>query len=225
MGSRAWLEAGLISPKQADAIERLDPGRAGATAADLERWARIGILTTSQLASIRRLESSPAPTAAVAPIPARPVAAAAEPAPRFSVLNPRVVARPAAAGASPVMRGFLRPDVRFMGVALTVLAVLSVAGNLLGVMTDVFIAPWRLVGADFEDLAHVGGALLGITGGLMMYRGWVSGRAPAVAGLLINVVATLAYAGGRLADPLVYLALAVWGGLIALTLRSTAEVQ
>jgi len=107
-----------------------------------------------------------------------------------------------------------------MGVVLVLLAVFSVAGNLLGVMTDVFIAPWRLLGADVEDLLHVGAALLGIVGGLVMYRGQPAGRQLAVAGLLLNILVTIGFSASRLADPLVDLALAVWALLIALTLHS-----
>lgn len=213
---REWQAAGLISPSQAAAMERLSGGGVAAIA-DLEHWAELGILTPSQLASIRRLERPPAaaPAAAVAQPPPEPVAAP-------SVLRPRAAGASTGTAAAPGIGtgSWIRPDLRQMGIILTVLALLGVAANLLGVMTDVFIAPWRLAGADLEDLLHVGGAVLGIAGGLAMYRGLVRGRWIAIAGLAINILVTLAYAGGRLGDPLVYLAIVVWGFLIATTLRT-----
>lgn len=119
-----------------------------------------------------------------------------------------------------VVRPWYR-DLRYTGPPATAIAVLGAAGSLLGLTTDLFIAPWRLMGADLGDLAHTAAAVACLAGASAISGGLAGGgRRVLVGGLALNLLALVAFPGPSLADPFVLAGIALWAGLLGLTWRS-----
>ena len=81
---------------------------------------------------------------------------------------------------------------------------------------DLFVAPWRILTADVEESLHLVASLIGLAGAFQLHRGARRGRPVVLAGLALNVAATLAFSRRSLGRPevvvpmLAWLALAVW---------------
>jgi hypothetical protein len=195
-----WRDAELITRAQATAIVRALHGREPETES-LGEWVESGLITPNQAAEIRGFEK--ASNGVTAPPP--PAVPAAPPTP-VAITLPRQLPKP---------HGLTVPA-RPLGLLFAFLALVSLAVVTVSLVTDAFIAPWRLAGPDLEDMARLVAALLGFTGGLRLYRGGLDGKAPVLASLLINALATLIFKIGSLFDPIVLAPLAGWALLFYL---------
>lgn len=209
-----WVRRGVVTRSQADTIAVVQAGRDAPARAHLDDWVDRGLLTRRQADSIRRLPpvaavpvSAPAPATPASPVRSRPP----DPVPRPSA----TVARPALGEV-----GGWHPDLRYVGMGVVVIAVLGGAGSLIGITTDIFIAPWRLLGADAGDLIHVVAALVCVVGAAAMYNGYAAGKPWAMAGLALNAGASVVFPGGSYQDPLVLVAIVFWLALLGVTARS-----
>lgn len=194
----------------------------------LARWRRAGLITGSQADSIRAYERSRPrlrrPERAPAPGPAGPFASPTA-APRASPASPAHLPRPAAAPQpargrmqppgpqqeEPLIHGLpIAPDARLVGLAAAVLAVIGLIVGIFSVTVDLLIAPTHNVGGDLEDLLHLGASVIGLIGGARMAAGWAGGRRLVLAGLGINVVATLVLSLYRLTQGLNLIEVVFW---------------
>jgi hypothetical protein len=203
-----WREAELITRAQATAIARVLRG-GEPKIASLDEWVDKGLITSSQASEIRGFEKASTAVSATPP-PAQPAAPAAA-----GITLPRHLPKPAR----------LTVPGRPLGLLLAFLALVSLAVVTVSLVTDVFIAPWRLGGPDLEDMARLVAAVLGFTGGLRLYRGGLDGKAPVLASLLINALATLIFKIGSLFDPIVVAPLAGWALLFYLAAISETAVR
>jgi hypothetical protein len=107
-------------------------------------------------------------------------------------------------------------DARVLATVLGVLAGLGLVGATLSFTVDLFVAPWRIFTLDVEESLHLLASLVGLAGAFQLYRGARRGRTVVLAGLALNVAATLYFSGRTLGSPdtlmpmLTWLALAVW---------------
>lgn len=194
----------------------------------LARWRRAGLITGSQADSIRAYERSRPrlrrPEREPAPGPGAPFAPPTA-GPRPSPPTPAHLPRPAAAAQpargrmqppgpqreEPLIQGLpFAPDGRLVGLAAGVLAVIGLLIGIFSVTVDLLIAPTHNVGGDLEDLLHLGASAIGLIGGVRMAAGWAGGRRLVLAGLGINVVATLVLSLHRLTQGLNLVEVAFW---------------
>lgn len=110
-----------------------------------------------------------------------------------------------------------RLDQRRLGLMLAVLALVGLATDLLGVTTDVFIAPWRLAGADAGDAIHATASVIALLGASQMVRGITGGRRLVGLSLAANIGASLVW--DRLADPLTLMVIGGWVALLYVVTR------
>jgi hypothetical protein len=126
---------------------------------------------------------------------------------------------PAGLGAAPT-HGLLRVDPRPLAFVLGALATLGLLGATLSFAVDVLVAPWRLFTADAEESLHLLASLVGIAGAFELWRGMPHARAVVLAGLALNVAATLAFSTSTLLHPSTWIPLLTWVVLAVLTLRA-----
>ncbi|HZV49941.1 MAG TPA: hypothetical protein VFD49_09275 [Candidatus Dormibacteraeota bacterium] len=128
--------------------------------------------------------------------------------------------RPRPAGPAAVARRLTRVDARPLAFVLGALATLGLLGATLSFAVDVLVAPWRLLTADVEESLHLLASLIGIAGAFALWRGTPHARAVVLAGLALNVGATLAFSADTLLHPSTWIPLSTWAGLAVLTLRA-----
>jgi hypothetical protein len=107
-------------------------------------------------------------------------------------------------------------DARVVAIVLGVLAVLGLLGAALSFVVDLFVAPWRLLTADGEESLHLLASVLGLAGAIQLSR--YGARRLVLAGLGLNVLATLAFSLAVLGRLETLVPLLTWLGLAALTL-------
>ncbi len=119
-------------------------------------------------------------------------------------------------------------DARVVAVVLGVLAGLGLLGATLSFTVDLFVAPWRIFTADVEESLHLAASLIGLAGAFQLYRGAPRGRPVVLAGLALNVAATLYFSPGTLGTADTLVPMVTWVGLAVLTLvcqRPPAPVE
>ena len=114
----------------------------------------------------------------------------------------------------------LRLNGRRLAIVLAALAVLGLVGAAVGFVTDVFVAPGRLLTADGEESIHFGASLIALVGALWMYQGREAGRRLVLLSLALNILATLFLSFRRLGDPATIAVLIAWAALCYLTLAA-----
>ena len=235
----AWVDAGVITRSQADTIAVLQRGRGVPARAHLEDWVHRGLITTGQAQQIRQLPAPAAtspdlPGASLPPPPPPPPPTAlgpralsrenAGPAPFEPRVGGKVRARaqvaPLASGPHPWYR-----DLGYVALVAMLVGVLGATGSLLGITTDLFIAQWRLSGADLGDLMHIAGAAACLAGATAVFRGAPAGRRWLLGGLGLHLAAAVVFPGSSLADPIAVFAVAVWAGLLVLTWQSRSVME
>ena len=103
------------------------------------------------------------------------------------------VRRRASAHAGPGRQRRWQVDTRVLAAVLGVLAVLGLIGAALSFVVDVFVAPWRLYTADGEESLHLVAGAIGLAGAFQLSRGASRARVVVLAGLGLNVLATLVF--------------------------------
>jgi hypothetical protein len=218
-----WRDAELITRGQATAITRVLRGGEPEPEA-IEEWVERGLITPNQAAEIRGFEKASNGNGAKttteilssSPPPAPAEQAVAQPLPAaVTFALPRHLPRPS----------WLIVPARRLGLLLAFLALLSLVVVTISLVTDLFIAPWRLGGPDLEDMARLVAGLLGFMGGLRLYRGGLDGKAPVLSSLIINALASLVFKIGSLFDPIVLAPLAGWVLLFYLTAISETTAR
>jgi len=113
-------------------------------------------------------------------------------------------------------------DARMVAVVLGVLAALGLIGATLTFVVDVFVAPWRIYSADLEESLHLLASVIGLAGAFRLSRGAHRARHVVLAGLALNVVATLIFSASTLPRPETMVPLVTWLGLAVVTLAARA---
>jgi hypothetical protein len=127
----------------------------------------------------------------------------------------RRVRRRASAHRAPVLHLPRVLDARVVAMALGILAVLGVLGATLGFVVDLFVAPWRIYSADVEESLHLLASLIGLAGAIQLWR---HGLRPLVlAGLGLNVAATVVFSRSTLDRLETIVPLLTWLALAVLT--------
>jgi len=108
-------------------------------------------------------------------------------------------------------------EARTVAIALGVLAALGLVGAALGFVVDLFVAPWRLYTADAEESLHLVAAAIGLAGAFQLARGAHRAKTVVLAGLAVNVAATLVLGRATLPRVETVVPLVTWVGLGALT--------
>ena len=111
-------------------------------------------------------------------------------------------------------------DARTVAIALGVLAALGLVGATLSFVVDLFVAPWRLYGTDVEESLHLLASAIGLAAAFQLSRGAHHAKLHVLAGLGLNVAATLAFSPASLPRPETIVPLLTWLGLAALTVRA-----
>ncbi len=129
-------------------------------------------------------------------------------------------ARPPRPGARAVAGRLPRVTARPLALVLGALATLGLLGATLSFAVDILVAPWRLLTADVEESLHLLASLIGIAGAFELWRGTPHAKAVVLAGLGLNVGATLAFSADRLLHPSTWIPLLTWVALAVLTVRA-----
>ena len=108
-------------------------------------------------------------------------------------------------------------EARTVAIALGVLAALGLVGATLSFVVDLFVAPWRLYGTDVEESLHLLASAIGLAAAFQLSRGAHHAKLHVLAGLGLNVAATLAFSPASLPRPETIVPLLTWLGLAALT--------
>ena len=111
-------------------------------------------------------------------------------------------------------------DAHFVAVLLGVLAALGLIGATLSFVVDLFVAPWRLYTSDLEESLHLLASVIGLAGAFRLARGAHQAKQVIVAGLALNVLATLVFSRSTLVRPETLVPMLTWLGLAALALRA-----
>lgn len=109
---------------------------------------------------------------------------------------------------------------RTVAIVLGVLAALGLVGATLTFVVDLFVAPWRVYGADVEESLHLLASAIGLAAAFQLSRGAHRAKLLVLAGLALNVGATLAFSRGSLGRFEVIVPLLTWLGLAALTVAA-----
>jgi hypothetical protein len=109
-------------------------------------------------------------------------------------------------------------DARVTAAVLGTLAALGLMGATLSFTVDLFVAPWRILSSDAEESLHLAASLVGLAGAFQLSRGATRGRLVVLAGLALNVAATLALSRRLLDRPEVIVPLLTWVALAAWTI-------
>ncbi len=107
-------------------------------------------------------------------------------------------------------------DARPLGVVLGVLAALGLLGAALSFVVDLFVAPWRIFTADLEESLHLLASMVGLAGAIQLSRYGV--RMLVLAGLALNVLASLAFSLATLGRLETMVPLLTWLALALLTI-------
>ncbi|HVB78026.1 MAG TPA: hypothetical protein VNI34_09540 [Candidatus Nitrosotalea sp.] len=193
----------MIEPGQAEAVRALDRARGRAPGEDpVLGLLRLGVLSRSQAAAIGRLEHG-------------------EREPRGGGMTGI-----RALGRSLPHRRLVLP-LPALATAVGIVTVGVVALAWLGLVTDYLIAPWRLLGADNQDLVHLFAGLFVLVGCAKLLERDARGRAPLLVGAALMALVDL---GAGLIPPITADSLfgaAAWGlfwaGVIAVVQLSTAK--
>lgn len=191
----------------------------------LHRWEAAGLLSREQADSIRLYEAGyPRRVPGGAGQSQTPPRAAPErPRRRAGSRGQDQSASPGRNGgraASSLPLGGLpapRIDARLLGLVLGTLAALGVLGAALSFVTDLFVAPNRLISQDLEESLHFAASAIALIGSLWIYNGRLAGRGLVLLSLAINIGATVLLSSAKLLDVSTVLPLLVWVGLFYLT--------
>lgn len=111
-------------------------------------------------------------------------------------------------------------NARGLGLLLAALAFLALLGSAFTFLTDLFLAPGRLLWTDLENSIHLAASVVGLVGGYRMYLGVAGGGRLVQVSLGVNVLATLVFSFSRLLHFETVLALVIWVSLYYLTRMS-----
>ena len=107
-----------------------------------------------------------------------------------AVRRPAIRRRASARRAALPSMGWML-EARTVAIALGVLAALGLVGATLSFVVDLFVAPWRLYSADAEESLHLLASAIGLAGAFQLARGAHQAKHVVLAGLALNVLATL----------------------------------
>jgi hypothetical protein len=107
-------------------------------------------------------------------------------------------------------------DARVVGGVLGVLAALGLTGAALTFVVDIFVAPWRIYTSDVEESLHLLASVIGLAGAVNLSRYGL--RTVVLAGLALNVAATVAFSRGSLGRLETLVPMLVWLLLAAATI-------
>jgi len=140
--------------------------------------------------------------------------------PLGSAPNRPGVRRRASAQSAPGRASLWVLDGRLLAVVLGVLAALGLVGAALSFVVDLFVAPWRILTVDVEESLHLVASAIGLAGAFQLSRGVRRARVVILAGLALNVMATLLFSGPNLGRPETITPLLTWLALAVLTVLS-----
>jgi hypothetical protein len=111
-------------------------------------------------------------------------------------------------------------DGHTLAILLGVLAALGLIGATLSFVVDLFVAPWRLYTSDLEESLHLLASVVCLAGAFRLSRSAYQAKHLVLAGLALNVVATLVFSSASLGRPDTLVPLLTWVGLAALTVAA-----
>ena len=114
-------------------------------------------------------------------------------------------------------------DAHTVAILLGVLAALGLIGATLSFVVDLFVAPWRLYTSDLEESLHLMASIVGLAGAFRLSRGAYQAKHVVLAGLALNVLATLVFNSAGLTRQDTLLPLLTWVGLAALTVAAKVD--
>lgn len=108
-------------------------------------------------------------------------------------------------------------EARTVAIALGVLAALGLVGATLSFVVDLFVAPWRLYSTDVEESLHLLASAIGLAAAFQLSRSAHHAKLHVLAGLALNVAATLVFSAAALLRLETIVPLLTWVGLGVLT--------
>jgi peptidoglycan/LPS O-acetylase OafA/YrhL len=111
-------------------------------------------------------------------------------------------------------------DGRVVAVVLGVLAALGLIGATLTFVVDLFVAPWRIYTLDLEESLHLLASVICLAGAFRLSRGAHQAKHVVLAGLGLNIAATLAFSSSTLPRPETVVPLLTWLGLGGVTVAA-----
>jgi hypothetical protein len=111
-------------------------------------------------------------------------------------------------------------EARTVAIVLGVLAALGLVGATLSFVVDLFVAPWRLYTTDVEESLHLLASAIGLAAAFQLSRGAHHAKLHVMAGLALNVAATLAFSAPALTRPETIVPLLTWLALAVLTVQA-----